>query len=138
MRFNPGCGCCGTVIPPPTDLACCPFGPSELPSVLTATFIATGPCACLDGVSVVLTWDGSAWTGTLNTTGCPDANTTTLSLYCLEQVFPLPTQFRIDTTTTTKNFITLSCSPFHIRASMTTFEPLCTSGGSSIQLDITE
>lgn len=56
-----------------------------LPATLFATFSAgTGTCACLNGLTVELTWNGSVWKGTYE--GC-GASTDTISVFCTAGVW---------------------------------------------------
>jgi hypothetical protein len=66
-----------------TTVPCCP---NALPTTLYATYSnGTGSCTCLNGLTVVLQWDGTAWTGTYQ--GCGSGVTTTVKLQCSVQAF---------------------------------------------------
>ncbi len=59
------CNCCGGGN---VDTPCCV---NDLPQTLFATISdRTGGCTCIDAGPFTLTWDGSAWVGTVTGTGC--------------------------------------------------------------------
>lgn len=62
FTFNCPCGCHAT--------PCCPG--LALPDTLHLTLAAMGGCACLNGLVIPITWNGSVWKGNGLTTCNPD------------------------------------------------------------------
>jgi hypothetical protein len=61
VRFNPGCGCCGTH---PCDPPCA----GGMPNTIYLTFVNVSGAACLDGLTIRLDWDPAfSWWNTVTT-----------------------------------------------------------------------
>lgn len=90
--------------------------PTDLYAVITSA-----TCACVDGLTFTLTWNGSEWTGTLGRLSCEDANlaTRTWSLTCTGGNWLLTTtELRIGSGVAcsfgghTRDSVNSMCSPF--------------------------